>query len=318
VREARFINNPDGTPDGGVHGLYTIAGRTDAVGCVLPQPDFAAQLDQDNVIFRIPTPTFGAGLVEAVRDADLVANLAANADAKSKLGIAGVLQHSGNDGSVTRFGWKAQNRSLLIFTGEAYNVEQGVSNEAFPDERSAVPGCTYNGTPEDATDLETGASGDLVMFSAFMRLTAAPTPTTHTSSEIRGQKLFGTKDAPGIGCVHCHSDTLTTGASRYTGMSNVAIHPYSDFAIHHMGSGLADNVSQGAAGGDQFRTAPLWGVGQRIFFLHDGRSTPRNGGLVNAIVAHFGIGSEANSVINKFAKLSTSDQQAIVNFLRSL
>src|SRR5262249_53776761 len=155
VREARFINNADGTPDGGVHGLYTIAGRTDAPGCVLAQPDFEAQLDQDNVIFRIPTPTFGAGLVEAVRDADLAANLAANADAKHKLRIAGVLQHSGNDGTVTRFGWKAQNKSLLIFTGEAYNVEQGVSNEAFPDERSAVPGCTFNGTPEDATDPET-------------------------------------------------------------------------------------------------------------------------------------------------------------------
>ena len=56
-------------------------------------------------------------------------------------------------------------------------------------------------------------------------------------------------------------------------MSKIEIHPYSDFAIHHMGPGLADHISQGLAAGDEFRTAPLWGVGQRIFFLHDGRTS---------------------------------------------
>src|SRR5262249_19107606 len=105
---------------------------------------------------------------------------------------------------------------------------------------------------------------------------------------------------------------------RYTGMSNVEIHPYTDLAIHHMGQGLADGVTQGAASGDQFRTAPLWGVGKRIFFLHDGRSGPANGGLVDAIRQHGSRGSEANAVIRKFTSLTPTDQQAIVNFLRSL
>jgi CxxC motif-containing protein (DUF1111 family) len=77
-------------------------------------------------------------------------------------------------------------------------------------------------------------------------------------------------------------------------------------------------VSQGAAGGDQFRTAPLWGVGQRIFFLHDGRSGPSNGGLVNAILQHASRGSEASQTIRKFVSLPAADQQAIINFLRSL
>jgi len=318
VREARFVTNADGTPDGGVHGLFTIAGRTDAPGCVLPQPDFAKELSKKNVIFRIPTPVFGLGLLESVEDDALVASLALNARAKSNDGITGAFNRSGNDGSITRFGWKAQNKSLLVFAGEAYNVEQGVSNELFPNERATAPGCQFNGNPEDATDTTTGEAPDTTLFAAFMRLSAEPTPATSTPSELRGQALFGTSTDSGVGCVSCHTDKLMTGASRYTGVSGVEIHPYTDLAIHHMGSGLADNVSQGNAGGDQFRTAPLWGVGQRIFFLHDGRSGPDNGGLVNAILAHSSRGSEATKVIKRFCGLPAADQQAVVNFLRSL
>jgi len=318
IREARFVKNADGSDDGGVHGLYTIAGRTDARGCNLAQPDFAKEVRRNNVIFRIPTPTFGLGLVESVPDDALVANLVADDDAKSDDGIHGTLNRSGNDGTVTRFGWKAQNKSLLVFAGEAYNVEQGVSNELFANERDAVPGCVFNGGPEDATDPATGGAGDTTLFAAFMRLSAEPTPTTATPSELRGKALFGTSADRGIGCVSCHSDTLTTGKSRYTGMSNVDLHPYSDFAIHHMGERLADHVAQGAASGDQFRSAPLWGVGKRIFFLHDGRSGPANGGLVHAILEHGGRGSEARKVIRRFVALPAADQQAIINFLRSL
>jgi CxxC motif-containing protein (DUF1111 family) len=142
VREARFIvqdpTNPVSPLDGGVHGLYTIQGRSDASGCTLAQPNFTFHLANNNVSFRIPTPTFGLGFVEATPDAVLQANLAANGGAKSALGIGGRLNTSGNDGSVTRFGWKAQNKSLEVFAGEAYNVEQGVSNEVFPNERSAA------------------------------------------------------------------------------------------------------------------------------------------------------------------------------------
>ena len=81
-----------------------------------------------------------------------------------------------------------------------------------------------------------------------------------------------------------------------------------------MGSGLADNVSQGGAGGDQFRTAPLWGLGQRIFFLHDGRTS----NLITAVRSHASNGSEANTVINNYNSLSPSQQQDLLNFLRSL
>jgi len=318
VREARFISNPDGSDDGGVHGLYTIAGRTDAMGCNLAQPDFAREVAHDNVIFRIPTPVFGLGLLEAVDDDALIANLAQNSYGKYSDGITGAFNRSGNDGTITRFGWKAQNKSLLVFAGEAYNVEQGVSNELFPNERATAPGCQFNANPEDATDTTTGGAPDTTLFAAFMRLSAAPAATTSTAAELRGKTLFGTSADPGIGCVSCHSDTLRTGSSRYTNMSNVDIHPYTDLALHHMGNGLADHVQQGGASGDQFRTAPLWGLGKRIFFLHDGRATPANGGLVTAILAHSSRGSEAKKVIRRFANLPASDQQAILNFLRSL
>jgi len=318
VREARFIKNSNGALDGGVHGLYTIAGRSDAVGCTLAQPDFATALTSDNVIFRIPTPLFGLGLVEATPDVTLEANLAATASARAALKIGGVFNASGNDGTITRFGWKAQNKSLLMFSGEAYNVEIGVSNELFPNERSLVPGCVFNGSPEDATNLLNNGSAagtasemssDIVNFAAFSRLSAPPAPAPPTTSTQNGASLFKS-----IGCSLCHSPTLTTGPSIYTGMSNVTYNPYSDFALHHMGSGLADGVHQGSAGPDQFRTAPLWGLGQRLFFLHDGRTTD----LIQAIQSHNSSGSEANGVVKKYNSLKSSQQQDLLNFLRSL
>jgi CxxC motif-containing protein (DUF1111 family) len=325
VREARFIRQPDGSADGGVHDLFTIAGRSDAPGCSLAQPDFAQALRANNVIFRIPTPVFGLGMVENTPDSVLRSNLAATAGQRNALRIRGTFNTSGNDGTITRFGWKAQNKSLMMFSGEAYNVEEGISNELFPNDRAAVPGCMFSSTPDDTTNMvnpnstsanyhtavgtATEMSSDIVNFSIFMRLSAPPVAASQNEDTRRGGQLFAS-----VGCALCHSSTLTTGQSQYTGMSNVAYHPYSDFAIHHMGRGLSDGVSQGAAGPDQFRTAPLWGVGQRLFFLHDGRT----GDLLQAIQQHASSGSEANQVVQRFNSLNQRQQQSILDFLRSL
>ncbi len=325
VREARFIKAANGGLDGGVHDLYTISGRFDASGCTLAQPDFGTALADNNIIFRIPTPLYGLGLVEATPDATLQANLASTASARALFRIGGVFNTSGNDGTITRFGWKAQNKSLLMFVGEAYNVEQGVSNELFPNERSAVPGCVFNGSPEDTTlmvnnnpnspnygtSIGTASemASDTVNFAVFSRLSAPPVPAASTSSIQNGAKLFAS-----IGCALCHSPSLTTGSSPYTGMSNVTYNPYSDFALHNMGTGLSDGVHQGAAGPNQFRTAPLWGLGQRLFFLHDGRTSD----LIQAIHAHNSSGSEATLVVRQYNKLKASQVQDLLNFLRSL
>src|SRR5438309_7492304 len=202
VREARFVRNPDGTLDGGVHDLFTIAGRSDAPGCALKQPDFATAVANNNVIFRIPTPVFGAGLIEQIPDSALLANQAANAPQKSALGIRGrpniVLAGStvsgqpnknGNDGTIARFGWKAQNKSLLLFAGEAYNVEMGITNELFQTERNENPGCLYSPTPNDVTNTDSAIIPDTISgiekFSLFMRFLAPPKPPEDTPGGVQ-------------------------------------------------------------------------------------------------------------------------------------
>jgi CxxC motif-containing protein (DUF1111 family) len=309
VREARFIHNPDGTPDGGVHNLFNITGRVDAPGCSLAQPDFKAQLAANNVIFRIPTPLFGLGLVDNTLDSVLKANLAQDANRKAELEIRGRFNLSGNDGTISKFGWKAQNKSLTLFAGEAYNVEMGITNDVMPNERNGVSGCIFNALPEDTHSEAAGGVSDLDAFVDAMRLSAPPTPMPPTADTTEGQHQFER-----VGCSLCHSEALTTTQSVFTGMSNVTYHPFSDFALHHMGENLADGVSQGVAGPDEFRTAPLWGVGQRLFFLHDGRSTD----LLDAIQQHRSRGSEANRVVRRFNELTRGQQQALLDFLRSL
>ena len=331
VREARFpfavssSGSITQTPDGGVHDVFSIAGRSDALGCTMAQPNFEQMERLKNLIFRIPTPTFGAGLIENIADATILANMAANAQVKSALGITGHPNFSGNDGSITRFGWKAQNKSLEIFAGEAYNVEMGVTNELFQTKRANPPAsCLYNSLPEDQTNFDSAGAAvtsDVVAFAMFSRFLAPPAPSVQgipnspSPQSIRnGQANFNS-----VGCNMCHTATLQTAGSTFTAaLSNQPANLYSDLLVHHMGSGLADNISQGAAGPDEFRTAPLWGVGQRIFFLHDGRSGPANGGLVHAIQQHASQGSEANRVINNYNRLSPQAQQDLLNFLRSL
>ena len=336
IREVRFKQNADGSPDGGVHAVFTITGRIDAPGCTLAQPDFlpagnphTGQGGNPNIIFRIPTPVFGTGLIEAIPDAEILANMNANAAQNKQWGIAGhpnahisgTANRSGNDGTITRFGWKAQNKSLLLFSGEAYNVEMGVTNQLFPQERDETSGCVLNPTPEDVVHFSansgTGIPSDIEAFAIFMRLLAPPTPVPDSPSTVRGRGLFST-----AGCAACHTPSLTTGPRIASGSSTVpsaalsgkTVNLYSDLLVHNMGKDLSDGITQGGAGPDEFRTAPLWGVGQRVFFLHDGRTTD----LVEAIEAHRSQGSEASQIIERFNRLTAQEQQDIVNFLRSL
>jgi CxxC motif-containing protein (DUF1111 family) len=343
TREVRFpfffdqFGNPNpNAPNGGVEDLFTVSGRTDAGSCSLQQPSFAQAQFTNNVIFRIPTPVFGAGLIENLDDSTLLANQEGHEN--NTFGISGTFNRNGNDGTISRFGWKAQNKSLELFAGEAYNVEMGISNEIFPQDRplpgeelrTGLPPTCLNlsgsGYPEDTTNYtaKTGADqyatnasipSDTVQFAMFMRLLAAPMPSTTTpggtTSINNGRALFRA-----IGCATCHTPTVgNTQASNFTtSLSNAPVNAFSDLEIHHMGTGLADNVSQGGAGGDQFRTAPLWGLSQRIFLLHDGRTT----NLMHAIEAHHSSGSEATQVEENFDLLSPTQKQDLLNFLRSL
>jgi CxxC motif-containing protein (DUF1111 family) len=336
IREARFVLS-HGRPDGGVHNLFVITGRSDAGGCSISQPDFGPAGDgrtgrggNPDVIFRIPTPLLGAGLIEAIPDSAILANAQAEAAAKRALGIGGHpnahlggnVNRSANDGTITRFGWKAQNKSLLLFSGEAYNVEMGISNLLFPQEREESPACqasllTPNDTSTFAATSGTGVLSDMEAFADFMRTLAPPAPAEPTTSTQHGSALFAQ-----VGCALCHTPLLTTGPAVANGdenapstaLSNQPVRLFSDLLVHHMGVRLADGITQGAAGPDEFRTAPLWGVGQRVFFLHDGRTSD----LIEAITEHSSFGSEANQVVRNFQALSAADQQDLINFLRSL
>ena len=322
VREVRFkyYDSPANTiRDGGVHDLYTISGRTDARGCSISQPDFVAAAANNNLIFRIPTPVFGAGLIEAIEDSTILANIKSTA----VMGVTGHVNREGNAGTVSRFGWKAQVKSLVIFSGEAYNVEQGVSNEVFEQEREEESSCTYNSYPEDHTHYEETQpqkiSSDVVNFANFMRFLAPPKPVTSYSSSVVGDVTAasisnGASTFASIGCTLCHTPSMQTGASSTAALYGKSANLYSDLLVHHMGSGLADDVIQGAAGPDEFRTAPLWGLGQRIFFLHDGRTND----LRQAIQEHLSPGSEANQVIQNYKALTPTLKQDVLKFLRSL
>jgi CxxC motif-containing protein (DUF1111 family) len=333
VREARFKYKADGSRDGGVHALFVISGRKDAdggdaTGCRIRQEDFEAQVARQNVIFRIPTPVFGLGLIEAIPDYVIVASQRATASTRSALGVRGRPNftlptpnpnRNGNDGTIARFGWKAQNKSLLLFSGEAYNVEQGISNELFPHERAEETNCQFAWAPNDTTNMDGATAADMLSgiqkFTFFMKFLAPPAPGPTTTSVTDGKSLFVS-----TGCAACHTPTLTTGPSEIGALNNKPVNLYSDLMLHAMGPGLADDILQGSAGGDEFRTAPLWGLGQRIFFLHDGRTSD----LKEAILAHRSAASsrfpasEANLVVERYLRLGESQKQDLLNFLRSL
>jgi hypothetical protein len=342
IREVRFKFHPDGTRDGGVHQLWTVRGSTNdstIPNCALTQPDFATQFAAGNLAFRIPLQMLGLGLIEAIQDREILAHHDATAAQRAALGIMGHPNRSGNDGTITRFGWKAQNKSVTMFAAEAYNVEMGITNELFPTATEEDPGCQGPEKPEFNDGIRTAPDDsrnqafnnplhilpDWLQFQVMMRFTDGPAPDPHPgASAQRGRALF-----ENIGCAACHTPQMQTAPVMLSPvLQDRSVNLFSDLLVHHMGANLADNVIQGQAGPDEFRTTPLWGVGQRIFFLHDGRTSD----LLEAIRAHFSLptppnarrrdpaypASEANGAVLKFNELSNSDKQAILDFLRSL
>jgi CxxC motif-containing protein (DUF1111 family) len=322
VREVRFQT------DGGVHDLFTIVGLPGAGNCTLLQPDFEGAVAggfPGILRFRIPTPLFGLGLIEAIEDFTILNNVQSG----KPFDIAGSVNRNGNDGTVTRFGWKAQNKSLVIFAGEAYNVEQGITNELFPDERGE--GGTPDSedcrrivpAPQDSIHYALTQPQQVIdnvnAFANFMRFLAAPVPVTSYGTVTAAQITAGEAAFNKAGCNICHIKSMTTGNHVNAALVKKTVNLFSDLLLHDIGTG--DDISQGGATGDQFRTAPLWGIGQRLFFLHDGRSTD----LVHAINQH---GGEATRVINNFKGVSTdadaqfnldsTARQNLVYFLRSL
>ena len=338
TREVRFLFNPDGTRDGGVHQKFTVKGRVDAPDCTaIEQPDFDG--NKDNMSFRIPLALFGLGLIDALQDKEIIANHDATAFERGKLGIRGVTNNSPNDGTISRFGWKAQNKSITQFAGEAYNIEVGITNDLDPTSKTEDDQCnlatepadmihTNNGTPTDPTDNFNQPVHVIpvwMSFMMFMRHLDQPKAATLGVSAQRGRQIF-----QDIGCADCHTPHMHTKAGELgtfvPQLRDVDVNLFSDLLLHDMGGRLADNIIQGNAGPDMFRTTPLWGIGQRLFFIHDGRSTT----LDDAILQHYSDptaangrtpaypASEANQVVLNFGALDAQGQQDLLNFLRRL
>jgi di-heme oxidoreductase (putative peroxidase) len=334
IREVRFKYRPDGTRDGGVHQLWVVTGINNdptIPNCSIVQPDFESQFRAGNLSFRIPLQMTGLGLIDSIQDREILGHFDATASQRAALGISGHPNRSGNDGTIARFGWKAQNKSLTMFAAEAYNVEMGITNELFPTATEEDPDC--NGprkpAPNDVTRTDPNDAineafknplhilADWMQFTLLMRFTDAPQPDPNPSmSAQRGRNVFSA-----IGCALCHTPQMQTApAMNSPVLQDRPVNLFSDLLVHHMGAGLADNIIQGSAGPDEFRTTPLWGVGQRLFFLHDGRTDD----LLQAINQHFAPpseaypASEANAVVQRFHSLSVADKQAVLDFLRSL
>jgi CxxC motif-containing protein (DUF1111 family) len=228
IREVRFKFKPDGTRDGSVHQLWVVRGITKdptIPNCAIRQPDFAAELARGNLSFRIPLQLFGLGLIDSIQDREILGRHAATASLRAPLGIEGRPNQghpnrSGNDNTITRFGWKAQNKSITVFAGEAYNVEMGISNELFPTFVEEDPACNGAGKPEPNDVVRTMRDDkgnqafnnplhilpDWMQFQLLMRFMADPQPDPHPSpSAQRGRVVFSD-----VGCGLCHTPQMRT------------------------------------------------------------------------------------------------------------
>jgi CxxC motif-containing protein (DUF1111 family) len=255
---------------------------------------------------RRTTPLFGLGLVDAVAEDSF--RLLARTQAAFFPGQAGrvavVRDIAAGRDAVGRFGWKAQNPSLFQFAGDAYLNEMGITSPDFPEDNCPQGDCELLARCNPARGVNDDGSA-VIGFRDFMLLLGPPPRGTITPSVRRGERVF---DA--IGCSRCHTPTLVTGRHSVEALSRVAFHPYSDFLLHDMGT-LGDGIELGDARGEEFRTAPLWGLRMMTSFLHDGRATS----MADAIRAHDGQGRRARDA---FGRLSARDRQDLLVFLGSL
>ena len=265
-----------------------------------------------NVIARRKSlPLFGSGLVEAVPDAVLIA--LEDPDDRDGDGISGrahrVHDKASDKTRIGRFGWKAQQATLLAFGAEAYRDEMGITNDLFPEEPCPGGDCRkiafFNPVPglQDARDLNTGLRG-IDNFESFMKLLGPPPRAEITEETLIGERVFRV-----IGCEACHTPALITGESTIKALSSKRFFPYSDFLLHDIGTG--DGIGQGDARPEEVRTPPLWGVRIRAPYLHDGRAAT----LRQAIELH---SAESANSRHQFENLGQDEQAALLAFLRSL
>src|ERR1700720_4584732 len=329
------------------HGTEVIVGRSlvnDRAICpnaAFPNNEIQEQVPETETIrtFRLSLNLLGDGFVEALADQTLI-DLAEQQCKSSHRKICGQVLHvpiveAPGQMSVGRFGWKDQHASLLSFAGDAYLNEMGITNRLQPDEVTKL--CNTASEPNDTPGPD-GLS-DIDHFARFIRATKAPARDSQLASSAVAKKGNGLFEK--IGCATRHVETFTTAAvgTKINGgtftipfaLGSIIFHPYGDFLMHDVGTGdgilqatrehYGNKVFQMMSGylakqdfessRNKIRTAPLWGVRLRPRLMHDGASLT----FLDAIKRHRG---EAGSVIQQFDKLKRTDQEAIIEFLKSL
>jgi CxxC motif-containing protein (DUF1111 family) len=287
---------------------------------------------------RISLNLLGDGFVEALLDRTLI-DLARDQCKSTHGKVCGlviyvpIVEAPGQAG-VGRFGWKNQHASLLSFSGDAYLNEMGITTQLFPDEVTNL--CNTASEPNDKPG--TDGLADVDRFARFLRASKAPArdrQLADTPAARRGADLFSK-----IGCAVCHVPTLSTAPAGTTinggkftippALGSKTFHPFGDFLLHDVGTGdgivipivehygrasrhmpkecSAENFQKTR---NRVRTAPLWGVRLRTRLMHDGMTVT----LRDAIVRH---GGEADQATRAFRRLAPKDQEATLEFLRSL
>lgn len=329
------------------HGSEVITGRSlvnDRAICpngAFPDKEIQERVPETETIrtFRLSLSLLGDGFVEALADQTLI-DLATQQCKSSHRKICGqvlevpIVEVPGQMG-VGRFGWKDQHASLLSFAGDAYLNEMGITNRLQPDEVTNI--CNTASEPNDTPG--TDGLSDIDHFARFIRATKAPARDSQLAADAAAKKGNGLFNE--IGCATCHVETLTTApaGTKINGgtftipaaLGSVSFHPYGDYLMHDVGTGdgilqaipehygkKVFNMMSGYLAKQNFessrnkiRTAPLWGVRLRPRLMHDGESLT----LRDAIRRHSG---EATHVTQKFEKLRKEDQDAILEFLKSL
>ena len=265
-----------------------------------------------NVIARrVPTPIFGDGLIEAISDATIIAG--EDPDDRNGDGIRGraarIFDVATRTTKIGRFGWKAQQATLLAFSGDAYRNEMGITNELFMGE--LTPGidpaasklCDGKPEPEDVKNRLTGLRS-IDNFANFMRLLAPVERSENTAETRRGETLFNS-----VGCAACHTPVMTTAPNQNPVFDRKAVALYSDLLLHDIGTG--DGIVQEDAQGNEMRTPPLWGLRFRRPLMHDGRAANAEQSIRMHEV-------EGESARLKFEELEPGDRKALIAFLNSL
>ena len=312
-----------GAPGGGSARNVTRFGRTtngvfdplDALGGSLLQDQAispgAIELvpkEANTIVHRNSTPLFGLGLIDAIPDDAILKNV-------HKHPVDGV---TGRPSWVTdvvsgklkvgRFGWKAQQATLLAFAADAYRNEIGITNRYFPTENapngdaSLLAKYDFVQDPEDAP--ATGLA-DFEKVANFMKYLAPAPGSPPNASAAMGAQIFSK-----VGCAVCHVPCMMTGASSEKAFDHRPVSLYSDLLLHNMGA-LGDGVSQGDATELEMRTSPLWGLKYSAPYLHDGRAAT----VDDAIKAHDGEGKVSR---DRYLQLTPTQKKQLADFLMTL